>query len=85
MIRETEMERKRTMGDEIETCTLCGEACDELTIVDDETRVCASCLDSYYTQCDVCGEYWADDAIEMTATEDGRLVCEHCMEDLEED
>jgi len=73
------------MDDEVETCTRCGEACDELTIVDDETRVCASCLDSYYTQCDVCGEYWADDAIEMTATEDGRLECEHCMEDLEEE
>ena len=65
-------------------CTHCGiEA--NLTIVDDETRVCDKCLDSLFFKCDVCGEYWDDSYVEQHWLKDGRSVCEYCAEDFDEE
>ena len=65
-------------------CTMCGKE-SPLTIVDEETRVCEECLDAFFTQCDECGEYWDDSYVEFFATNDGRLICEHCREDFDDD
>lgn len=48
----------------------------------DAPLLCDECLDSSYTQCDICGEYWPDH-IEFTYTDD-QIICEYCMEDKEE-
>ena len=65
-------------------CAQCGKEA-QLTIIDEETQVCEECLDTFYTQCDECGEYWDDSYVEFFALKDGRLICEHCAEDLDED
>lgn len=66
-------------------CTDCGKADCHLTIIDEVTAVCDQCLDSRFIQCDECGEYWDDFAVEFTYTEDDRCICEYCMENYEED
>ena len=72
------MSHRRCTG----ACTGCGiEA--TLIILDDEDRLCPECLDSSYTQCDICGEYWPDH-IEFTYTDD-QIICEYCMEDMNEE
>lgn len=65
------------------TCTLCGKEA-QLTIVDDIDRVCDECLDSEFTQCAECGEYYTDD-IEFFVLKDGRLICEYCREDFDDE
>ncbi len=66
-------------------CTMCGKESTVLTIIDDEERVCAECLEYAFTQCDVCKEYWNDADVEFFCLKDGRLICEHCAEDFDED
>lgn len=66
------------------TCTDCGKENSPLIILDDVVKVCEECLDTNYTQCHICGEYWNDAYIEFTYTDD-KIICEYCMEDLEED
>lgn len=66
-------------------CTECGTET-EVIIVDDETRLCESCLDELdYIECDNCHEYWQADAVEFFETEDGENICEHCQEILDEE
>ena len=67
------------------TCTLCGEENCNLTIVDEVAHVCDDCLDNEYIQCDECKEYWLYDAIKFYHLKDGRTLCEHCAEDIDED
>ncbi len=74
------MKHKRYIG----TCTECGKENCELIVLDDVDKLCQECLDSLYTQCDICGEYWPDH-VEFTVTDDDRLVCEYCMEDIQDD
>jgi len=56
-----------------------------LTIIDEDIRVCAECLDAFYFQCDICGQYWDDSYVEQFWLKDGRTVCEHCREDCDDD
>ena len=72
---------RRTNG----ICTQCGKENCSLTIIDDVTSVCDECLDEFYTQCDECGEYWDDGYVEFFLLNDGRLICEHCREDHDDD
>lgn len=67
------------------TCTMCGETDCNLTIVDEAAHVCEDCLDNEYIQCDECHEYWLWDAILFYNLKDGRTLCEHCAEDIDED
>lgn len=67
------------------TCTRCEAENCQLTIIDDMDRVCVECLDSFFTLCDDCGEYWEDDAIEFFVTTDDRLICEHCRENYDDE
>ena len=67
----------------IGTCTDCGKENTSLIILDDVDWLCEECLDSSYTQCDICGEYWCDGYVEFTVTADDKLVCEYCMEDTD--
>ena len=67
------------------TCTMCGEKNCNLTIVDEVAHVCEDCLDNEYIQCDECKEYWLYDAIKFYNLKDGRTLCEHCAEDINED
>lgn len=64
-------------------CTMCGKDA-ELTIVDDVDRLCDECLDSNFTQCDECGEYYPDH-VEFFVTTDNRLICEYCRQDLDDE
>ena len=64
-------------------CTECGKET-ELTFVTDEDRLCDECLESAFTQCDVCGEYYPDD-LEWFCLKDGRMICEHCREDFDDE
>ena len=73
------MAHRKTIG----TCTECGKENCSLTILDDVDWLCDECLDSGYTQCDICGEYWPDH-VEFTYTDD-KIICEHCMEDMDDD
>ena len=67
----------------IGTCTQCGKE-DELTFVTDEDRLCDECLDSSFTQCEECGEYYPDH-VEFFVLKDGRLICEYCREEYEDE
>ena len=67
------------------TCTMCGKENCELTIVDEYNHVCEDCLDNEFILCDECEEYWAWDAIKFYNLKDGRTLCEHCAEDIDED
>lgn len=66
-------------------CTQCGKENCKLTVIDDETSVCDECLDAFFTQCEECGEYWDDSIVEFFTTKDGRLICEHCREDFDDE
>lgn len=66
-------------------CTECGEKT-EVTVVDEETRLCDSCLDELdYFECDNCHEYWLADVVESYYLKNGKTLCEHCFETLLED
>ena len=75
------MNHRRCVG----TCTDCGKENSNLIVLDDVGRLCEECLDSNYTKCDICGEYWGDGYVEFTVTDDDKLVCEYCMEDMDEE
>ena len=64
-------------------CTECGKET-ELTFVTDEDRLCDECLESSFTQCDVCKEYYPDD-LEWFCLKDGRMICEYCREDFDDE
>jgi formylmethanofuran dehydrogenase subunit E len=49
------------------------------------TRVCYACLDAFFTKCEVCGEYWDDSYVEFFVLKDGRMICEHCREDFDDE
>ena len=66
-------------------CTYCGATNCALAILDDVTRVCYACLDAFFTKCDVCGEYWDDSYVEFFVLKDGRMICEHCREDFDDE
>ena len=66
-------------------CTCCGNEASSLNVLDDVTRVCNSCLDAFFTQCDECGEFWDDSIVEFFTSKDGKLICEHCREDFDDD
>ena len=74
------MNHRRCTG----TCTDCGKANTELIIMDDVDRVCEECLEANYIQCDICGEYYGDAAVEFTYTDD-QVICEYCAEDIEDE
>lgn len=67
------------------TCTDCGKTGCSLTVIDEVTAVCDQCLDARFIQCDECGEYWDDNAVEFTYLADDRCICEYCMENYDED
>ena len=64
-------------------CTECGKEA-ELTFVTDEDLLCDECLESSFTQCDVCKEYYPDD-LEWFCLKDGRMICEYCREDFDDE
>lgn len=70
-----------------EKCTMCDKLVDidEITVIDDVNRVCEFCRDNEYIQCDECNEYWLWDAIKFYEMKDGRTLCEHCAEDIEDE
>ena len=68
-------------------CTHC-EKRRMVTILCDDLYVCDECLETWYSQCGICGEYWDPGITEMKYIESlDKIVCEHCREDfdLEED
>ena len=67
------------------TCTRCAKDDCRLTIIDDVDRVCDDCLDSFYTQCEDCGNYWEEGCIEFFLTSDERMICEYCRENYDDD
>lgn len=67
------------------TCTMCEKENCALTIVDEETRVCDECLNENFFLCEDCDEYWDYDYVDFFHLKDGRIVCEYCIEDYDED
>ena len=67
------------------TCTMCGKENCDLTIVDEVEHVCEDCLADEYIFCDECKEYWLWDAIKFYNLKDGRTLCEHCAEDVDQE
>ena len=66
-------------------CTECGEET-EITVIDDVTMLCDDCLEELdYIECDNCNEFWLWDAVKFYNLNDGRVLCEHCAEELLED
>ena len=47
-------------------------------------QVCDECLDSAFTQCEECGEYYSE-YVEFFCLKDGRLICEYCREDYDDE
>ena len=71
--------RRIAMEDlELEECTMCGKQTEDLTVIDDETRVCEECLDDNFFACAKCGNYWLSDPDIYVETEDGELICPCC-------
>lgn len=66
-------------------CTRCGASEVNVTIINDEDRVCDSCLEEAYLMCDECEEYYEEGSVEFYDEEDGRILCEFCHENLEDD
>ena len=66
------------------TCTMCGAEDVALTVIDDEERVCAECLDTEFFYCEECKEHWRCDSVESVELSDGRTVCEYCAEDIDD-
>lgn len=72
------------MYDGTDKCTVCGKETDKLTCVDEVTFVCDHCLENF-EKCDICGEYWDGEVVEMHYLDDGRCVCDNCIEDVEDE
>lgn len=67
------------------TCTECGEEC-MVTLIDEVTSLCDDCIyDLDYIMCDNCEEFWQGDAVRFAKLNDGRMLCEHCLEELLDD
>ena len=66
-------------------CTLCGADDVKVTIIDDVDHVCDTCLDNEFFYCEECNEYWRCDVIESYELKDGRTICEHCAEDVDDE
>lgn len=64
---------------------MCGRDNCKLTALDDIDQVCDECLESFFQQCDVCGEYYATDSVDFFCHKDGRIICEYCKEDFDDD
>ena len=62
-------------------CSMCGASQVDVRTVDGAALVCESCLDSFYFQCDKCGELWLDDPDVRVETDDGQTLCPWCAED----
>ena len=65
-------------------CTMCAKECADITVVDDETRVCEECLENEFFYCEECGEYWLADVVDSVELDDGRTVCENCADELDD-
>ena len=83
------MSKKYTMPDFIAhlhgQCDNCGDEDVDLFCVPGYMNLCQYCLENEADICDECGQIWLSDAVEFTETEDGRMVCEYCMEEADED
>ena len=66
-------------------CTNCGLDNVELNVLDDVNHICNDCLDGNYFFCEDCNQYWHCDYVERYELSDGRTVCEHCLEDVDDD
>jgi len=73
-----------TVIDDMEICTRCGKETDDITVIDDETRVCSHCLENF-DLCDVCGEYYDSDWVDIHHLDDGRTVCDNCIDSISEE
>lgn len=68
-----------------EGCTMCGRKGCAITIITDMDHVCEECLDNEFFYCDECNEYWRCDVVDSYELKDGRTVCEHCVEDIDDE
>lgn len=69
---------------DMDICTECGEK-KMVWLIREDVRLCDECADFLdWIRCDICGDFYPYDSVEFTELEDGREVCEYCMEDLED-
>ena len=66
------------------TCQECGEE-KMVYLIREDVILCEECADELdWIQCEICGDFYPYGDVEFTELDDGRTVCEYCMEDLEE-
>lgn len=70
-------------ADDHGTCERCSESDTDLCMIPGFGGVCRDCLEEMEI-CDVCGEIYDSMSVEFTELDDGRYVCEWCMEDLDD-
>jgi len=61
-------------------CDRCGAEGVPLHCICDDEKVCAECLNTYYFECDNCGQCWEDDVMEMR---EGRCLCPDCADEYD--
>lgn len=73
------------MRKSIGSCTECGKENTPLMAMNDVDFLCEECVDELYFFCEECQEYYHCDYWESYATKDGRVICENCREDFDDD
>ena len=66
-------------------CTICGHEASVINTLDDENKVCNGCLDALFFKCSVCKKYMYNLTLENLWLKDGKLICEHCRSELNDD
>lgn len=66
-------------------CIRCSEKDVDLFVIPDLGGVCKDCLENDMDVCDVCGIIYDCMETEFTELDDGRTVCEWCLEEVGEE
>lgn len=67
------------------TCSECGANDQDLFPINDMDHLCPACLDDLYFFCDICKEYYHYEHWEYFDMKDGRIVCENCRDEVDDD
>lgn len=67
------------------TCPRCGQAT-TIYCIDEGLDLCEDCaMADGWEQCSICGDFYPTYLVDFTLLDDDRIVCEYCLEDVEEE
>ena len=66
-------------------CTYCGHEVCNINIIDDATRLCNGCIDTFFTFCDECNKLCDIFTVKFFTLKDGRQICENCRENFNDE